>query len=347
MNKRQKKRMKEDLGDKYSEWELFKLEKELNRLYSECNKEIQENMDYFFSRFKPKNEKWLKKLKNGEITEAEYKRWLEGQLYQGKMWGERKENVANSLYNYNKIAYDMVNNVTPEVFMHNFNYEGYLLEHDAEVDFAFQIYDSTSIRKLVFDDIEIIPYKKLDKAKDIKWNFQNIKREVAKAIIKGESIDNLAKVLAREVTNRNKKQMEKHARTALISARNQGRLARMQEAEKKGIKTRKRWEAVLDERTRLAHAQLDGQIVNLNEDFHIGGQTIRFPGDPHAHPSLVYNCRCRVDAVIDKYPDKFNLRRDNESGELIENMTYSQWYYYKTGNPLPPFKGVRKKRKRK
>lgn len=346
MNKRKKKRLKADLGEKYTDWELIELEKEIHKLYSDCQKEIQAEMDDFFAKFEPKNKKWLKKLKNGEITEAEYKRWLEGQIYQGKMWGERRENLANALYNYNKIAYNMVNEVSPDVFLHNFNYMGYLLERDVNIDFSFQIYDSTSIKKLIFDDIEVIPYKKLDKAKDIYWNFQNIKREVAKAIIKGDSVNQLAKILAKEVTNRNEKQMKKHARTALISARNQGRLARMQEAEKMGIHVKKKWNAVLDERTRLAHAQLDGQIVDMDKPFRIGGQEIRFPGDPHAHPSLVYNCRCRLDARVTDYPSEFNLRRDNQTGELIGNMTYSEWYYRKTGTPLPPFTGVRKKRRK-
>ena len=347
MNKRKKEKMKVDLGEKYADYELKQLEKEIHQLYSECSKEIQKEMDDFFAKFEPKNKIWLKKLKDGKITEAEYKRWIEGQIYQGKMWGERRENVANALYNYNKIAYNMVNDVSPDVFLHNFNYMGYLIEKDANVDFSFQVYDSTSIKKLVFDDIEIIPYKKLDKAKDIRWNFQNIKREVAKAIVKGESVNQLAKVLSKEVTNRNEKQMQKHARTALISARNQGRLARMEEAKKLGINVKKRWNAVLDERTRTAHAELDGQIAEMNEPFRVGGQEIRFPGDPHAHPSLVYNCRCRLDSFVSDYPSRFNLRRDNQTGELIEDMTYSQWYYYKTGNPLPRYKGVKKKRKKR
>ena len=340
------KKEKLNYADNYTNYREDELINKLHSLYSDCQKEIESELEYFFGRFEAKNKKWLKKLKDGDITEAEYKRWLEGQIFQGKMWGERREIIANQLYEFNKIAYNYVNDTSPDVFLTNFNYFAYKLEKEAKVDLSFYVYDTTTIKMLEFDDIEIIPYKKLDKAKDIKWNFQNIKREVSKAIIKGDAVKDLAKKLSKEVTNRNEKQMEKHARTAIISALNQGRLARIEEANNKGIEVNKQWNAVLDSRTRIAHAHLDGQVKPYDEPFEIEGMKIRFPGDSHAHPSLVYNCRCRLDEDLAKYPNTFNIRRDNETGELIEKMTYQQWYKYKTGKELPKYKKP-KKRKRK
>lgn len=333
-------------ADFYTFYREKELEDKLHDLYLDCQKDIENDLNYFFGRFDAKNKKWLKKLKNGEITEAEYKRWLEGQIFQGKMWGERKEFIANQLYDFNKLAYEYINEVSPDIFATNFNYMAYTLENRAKVDLSFYVYDSTAVKKLVFEDIEVIPYKKLDKAKDIRWNFQNIKREVAKSIIKGESVDKLAKVLSKEVTNRNEKQMRKHAITALNSARNQGRMARIQESINMGIDTRKKWVATLDAKTRIAHAYLDQQVVDYDEYFEVEGMKIRFPGDPHAHPSLVYNCRCRLDGEVVKYPSTFNIRRDNETGELIENMNYREWYKYKTGNNLPAYRRPRKRKRR-
>jgi hypothetical protein len=61
--------------------------------------------------------------------------------------------------------------------------------------------------------------------------------------------------------------MRKHAITALNSARNQGRMARIQESINMGIDTRKKWVATLDSKTRIAHAYLDQQVVDYDEYF--------------------------------------------------------------------------------
>jgi SPP1 gp7 family putative phage head morphogenesis protein len=338
---------KKDYSDEFLDFKEKEIYKELHSLYEECQKEIDEELEDFFKKFDKKNEKWLKKLKNGEITEQEYKRWLEGQIFQGKMWAERKETIANQLYDFNETAYKIINEAYPDIFINEFNYMAYLLEHKEGIDLSFYIYDPETIRQLIIEDIDILPYKKLNKAKDIQWNFKNIKREVAKAIIKGDAVKDLAKKLSKEVTNRNEKQMQMHARTALNSARNQARLKRIEDGEKMGLKIYKEWSATLDFRTRIAHANLDGIRIPPNESFEIDGMKIRFPSDPYAHPSLVCNCRCTLEGDLKGYPDTFDLRRDNEAGEIIQKMSYKEWYKWKTGEELPKYKKPKKKKKKK
>jgi SPP1 gp7 family putative phage head morphogenesis protein len=338
---------KKNYSDEFLEYKERELYNELHSLYQECQKEIDAELNHFFGRFDAKNKKWLNKLKNGEITEAEYKRWIEGQIFQGKMWAMRKEILANQLYDFNKTAYEIINESYPDIFINEFNYMAYLLEHKEKMDLTFMIYDPEVVRQLILEDAEIMPYKKLNKAKDIRWNFKNIKREVAKAVIKGSSVQELAKVLAKEVTNRNEKQMQMHARTALNAARNQARLKRIEDGQKMGLDIYKEWSATLDFRTRIAHAHLDGQKVPFNKPFEIEGMKIRYPHDPHAHPSLVWNCRCTLEGDVRGYPDTFDLRRDNEAGEIIQKMSYEEWYKWKTGEELPKYKKPKKKKKKK
>jgi hypothetical protein len=61
----------------------------------------------------------------------------------------------------------------------------------------------------------------------------------------------------------------------------------------------KRWDAVLDEKTRINHAVADGQQRNKNDTFLIGGQSLMFPGDTSHGATLdnVINCRCSVQYV--------------------------------------------------
>lgn len=67
-----------------------------------------------------------------------------------------------------------------------------------------------------------------------------------------------------------------------------GHLAR----DKWEFKTQKRWVSVHDNRTRHAHLSADGQTVDSNAFFTVGGEQMEFPGDPEASGEQTINCRC-------------------------------------------------------
>lgn len=60
-------------------------------------------------------------------------------------------------------------------------------------------------------------------------------------------------------------------------------------AKKRGADVLKQWDASLDGRTRPSHAQVDGEIRELDEAFSNG---LMFPGDPNGSAAEVVNCRC-------------------------------------------------------
>ncbi|HFI0514138.1 TPA: phage minor head protein [Streptococcus suis] len=90
-----------------------------------------------------------------------------------------------------------------------------------------------------------------------------------------------------------------------------------------GIKLSKMWVATLDGRTRHNHAELDGQVVAVEERFEINGLEAK---QPHmfGFASEDVNCRCRTVSVLDDVQQKFK-RRDNETGEVIEYQSYREW----------------------
>ncbi|MEU0770655.1 hypothetical protein [Streptomyces albogriseolus] len=66
----------------------------------------------------------------------------------------------------------------------------------------------------------------------------------------------------------------------------------------------KRWVALrdpdtghFDENVRLAHREADGQEVPLDAPFIVGGESLRYPGDPSGSPGNVINCRCSVSVL--------------------------------------------------
>ena len=84
------------------------------------------------------------------------------------------------------------------------------------------------------------------------------------------------------------------ARTETVSAYNDGAVQSYGDA---GVE-RKEWLASIDERTREAHAEADGQVVNTHEAFMVDGEEMEYPGDPGASAENVINCRCTVLPVV-------------------------------------------------
>lgn len=91
---------------------------------------------------------------------------------------------------------------------------------------------------------------------------------------------NRAKVIARTETNR---------------AWNAGSLAAAQYYQPQtGRAWMKVWDADLDGHERPAHRRADGQTRGLTDTFQVGGEDLRFPGDPAGRPDNVINCRCKM-----------------------------------------------------
>ncbi|MBO0947531.1 phage minor head protein [Fibrella forsythiae] len=66
-------------------------------------------------------------------------------------------------------------------------------------------------------------------------------------------------------------------------------------AAKAAGRTSKRWIPVLDGRTRDAHAAMARKpAVGIDETFIVGGEAMRYPGDPNGSAGNVINCRCTL-----------------------------------------------------
>ncbi len=122
---------------------------------------------------------------------------------------------------------------------------------------------------------------------------------------------------------------EANYRRALVIARTEaGRVRSIatqkgyENAEDLGVKMEKRWLATLDMKTRLDHAELDGQTVPVTGKFTIEGMTA---DGPRLFGSAAedINCRCTTIAIVAGIGP--GTRRDNESRENIEWQTYNEW----------------------
>lgn len=320
-----------DYGHKESDKMLKDLEKRLQKEYAQAEKEVSQKLSDYLKAFERKDQHKVEQLKAGEITEKEYLDWRKGQILMGERWSEMRETLAQDLHNTNKIAQDMVKTHTQDVYALNHNYGTYEAEKGAMVDTSYTLYDRSTVERLMRDNPNLLPppgkktAQRIAEGKDVLWNKQQIQSVMLQGVLQGESIPKLAKRLAEEVGDKNKSASIRNARTMTTGAENAGREDSYHRAEDMGIDMEQMWVATLDDRTRHEHRMLDGQTRPVGEPFEVDGMKIMYPGDPSADPSLVYNCRCTLVAVVK------HSRLDTEGLEgmtrnsKLGDMSYETW----------------------
>ena len=200
--------------------------------------------------------------------------------------------LAVELSRVNETATAYINDQLPQVYAVNYNGIGKDVAGTVK-GYSFELVDANTVKNLATKDETLLPYKGIDKAKDVRWNTQAVNSQVLQGIIQGESIPNITKRL-RNVTEMNSASARRNARTAVTGAENRGRLDMLRNAKEKGINANKVWLATGDNRTRDAHAELDGQEQQIDDPFESELGDIMYPGDPGAVPANTYNCRCTL-----------------------------------------------------
>lgn len=320
-----------DRGARFADEQIAELDARITAMYEQAYKDVREKYMAFVKKFLAKDKEYRQKLKDGEITKAAYDAWLRGQVFQKSRWEAQLDDLAQTLTHTTQTAMDIINDAAPGVFAMNANYAEYEIEKAGNIDMGFGLYDEDTVRRLVRDDPNLLPPSKVNIPVEQQWNRTLINRQIGVGIISGEGIMTIADRLQRSAAM-SRNQALTHARTAMTGAQNAGRIEGYHRAEKMGIKMEKEWVATLDGRTRHAHAALDGQHVPVDKPFKSILGDIMYPGDPSAHPSNVYNCRCTLISHLLDYPSQNAERRPNEQKlgdkevqKPIKDMTYAEW----------------------
>ena len=329
-----------DLGHQMTEKELAALEKRIIKIYKEAADELQEKIAKYFASFKERDKKQQSLLKEGKITEQEYRDWRLAQIGRGKRFEALRDQIAERYTKASEVALVYVNDATPGIYSLNRNYAAYTIEQ-ATGDVGFTLWDEQTTKRLIKERPDLMPYypekKALRRGIDLAWGKKQITRQVTSGILLGESIGDLAERLKTNIPGMGKASAIRTARTAVTGAQNAGRMDTYKAAEKMGIELEREWVATLDNRTRHAHQVLDGQTAPINKPFKVDGQKIMYPGDPTAAPYLVYNCRCTLVSKI-KGIDMADAKRrarntDTGRNSVIKGMTYQEWEKQKRSKP--------------
>lgn len=330
---------KPDYAHRMTDAELAQLERRISAIYQQAADELSDTVNAYFEQFEKRDAAMKEKLDAGEITEQQYKQWRLAQIGRGKRFEALRDKVAKRYTDANATAVVYVNDATPGIYSLNRNYAAYKIEQVSDKA-DFTLWDEQTVKRLIVEQPDLMPYyppkRALQRGIDLKYGKQQITASVTSSILQGKGIGKIADDLQSRMRDMSRASAIRTARTAVTAAQNAGRLDTYRAAQDMGIKLKKRWLATLDNRTRHAHAMLDGQTVDVDKPFKVDGYELMYPGDTSAPGYLVYNCRCTQIAEVDGEDTSSGGRRarNPKTGEsvLVGDMTYAEWAGWKKQN---------------
>lgn len=316
--------MLKDAGYKETDKELERIEKTLKKEYKKAADEVQVKLNKYMQTFVEQDRINFNKVLSGQMTDREYKEWRMRHIAIGERWNTLRDKLAEDYTKADKTTRMITDGYMANIYAINFNYTTYQIEHDAGIDTAFTLYNRNAVNRLVKDNPELLPKpsaKTLAKIKSgelQRYNQRALQSALIQSILQGESIDKMAKRIAKDVGEKNYNSAVRNARTMVTGAQNGARLDAMHRAEEYGVKGKKQWLAVHDGRTRDSHRMLDYDIVPIDEEFKNG---LMYPAEPSGDPAEVYNCRCAMRELVEGLEPQARKYMNKE----VEGQSYEEW----------------------
>lgn len=299
---------------------------EIESVYGQAYEELRTDAEKFLADFREADEAKRKAVENGTLSAEDYKNWRRTQLLTGRTMYAKVDAIANNLANTNLIALSIINGYMPWVYATSGNWAIYDIEHNAQINTGFTLYNEAAIEKIIRENPDLLPRKKLDIPRDKLWNKQQLNSAIMQAIIQGDTVEKIADRLA-AVTDMNRNHALTNAVTMTTAAQSGGRVDTYKRAMDMGINIKgNAWIATLDGHTRTSHRKQDNMVVPVGEKFPNG---LTRPGDPNGQPSEVYGCRCTLVAV---FADQDLTKIDRHS--RLGDMSYEEWKNAKGDEPI-------------
>ncbi|PTL14778.1 phage head morphogenesis protein [Staphylococcus haemolyticus] len=296
--------------DNYIEYLISNAEKEIEILFANRLKVIKQEIADMYEKYQ---------TDDPHVTWTEFNKYnrLNKELTRiGEMLTEDYREVAKTIRQAQQNAY-----------IEKFLMSLYLYEMASQTSMQFDVPTASVINKAIEQPIEFIKLvPTLQKHRD--EVLKKIRIHITQGIMSGEGYSKIAKSL-RDDIGMTKAQSLRVARTEAGRAMSQAGLDSAKVAKDNGMKMKKRWSATKDNRTRDTHRHLDGQSVDIDDNFRssgcVGPAPHLFVGVASAKENI--NCRCKLLYYIDEddLPGVMRVRNDDGVTEVIPTMTYREW----------------------
>lgn len=290
-----------DRAHKWTDEELKRLEKRINSEYTKAYQEIRKEMADIMHKIDTTPNMTLAQ----KMTAMNKYNRLENLSKQ----------MAGVLHDTNKTAQGFITSSMQNVYKENYNF--------AAGQLGFSTLDNTAVKNILTKEVN--PFTKLSIAGELDKQaiMRKLESELTTAILKGESIPNIAKRL-KNVSEGYLGDTIRIARTETTRVENSAKQNVGDEGKRLGFKMWKRWVATSDARTRPDHAAADGQEVPNDEPFDVGGELMMYPGDISMGASAWNTINC-FDGEVSVFNNKRALKsyKHSYSGKMLIVKTAS------------------------
>lgn len=302
------------------------LESRIRRVYREAAKEMQSTVTGYFSTVETRVKEEYKLVEQGRMTEEGFRNWCLSVVGRGQRYEAMRDALAERYVRADEVAMAYINDDMAKVYAMNRNYE--VKDLQGKVPYLKNVnfiqYNENTVKRLLVENPNLMPNYPEEKAVargiDLAYGKEQITASVTSGILQGKSIGKIANDLQNRIETMSRTSAIRTARTAVTAAENAGKMDSAKSLESMGVKCKKVWRAHIDERTRIEHAEADGQEVDLDEPFIVGGEPLPEPGDDSLGASgwNIYNCRCHMEI----WPVEFESTLPEE---LQGSITIEEW----------------------
>ena len=324
-----------DKAHRLTDEKLEEMEKRLSAIYSRAEKTAQKKMADYAKTIDEKSAELLQSYKDAETEEEKrkakkaYIRFYR-KLVKSKTFVSLSATVADDLYEANVEASAYINSQTPSIYALNYNYINAEMAKDIDGFKPQEITDTEAEKYSGYTQ------QTVDRKKDTDWNKDNLKKSVLAGSLLLLGAYAIMKRSANSAVEKNRNSASMHNSGMVTDAENKARLDGMYRAEDMGNSITKIWIATLDNRTRDAHADRDGEEIALDDEFAPG---LSRPRDPNGALAEICNCRCSLKYGVGQSKGKTRSSRfgtvtgsykkpssfKGTTSEEITNMSYEEW----------------------
>ena len=217
----------------------------------------------------------LQSMIQSKVYQKKYQKGLQKQV--GDVLDKMHENQFKTVSEYLDVCYENA-------------FVGTIFDLQGQgIPLSFPINQEQMVRAVQLDSkISHGLYTRL--GEDISTLKKRITAEVSRAISSGMTFHQMAQQLASKTTIGYTNAV-RIARTEGHRIQCQAGMDACYKAKDMGADVVKQWDSTLDGKTRDSHAQIDGEVKELDEKFSNG---LMFPGDPNGIAAEVINCRCAL-----------------------------------------------------
>ena len=281
--------------------------KQLTREYKEANKAVRGQLEAVHRKYSI----------NGKLTHADMTKY--------NRLVNLEKSINKELGRVSGITTRNTKTLASNIYEESFFRTAFAIEKDAMLNLGFGQISPKTIEAAVAN-----PYQKIALENNKDAVRKAIRSDITQGLLQGEAYTDTAKRVQKSL-EQNLNNAERIARTEAHRAREIAAMDSMEHAQKMGIQMQKQWVSAIDQRTRDTHAAMDGQRVDVDENFiSPEGATGPAPGEMGAASEDI-NCRCTSIAIIEGYePEQRRIRGEGNAYDAKGNLTEKNTVPFRT-----------------